>query len=71
MTDQPLHLSQASPAHVEMLESLEQQLVALYEEKQQASADAAEVARMREAMSSLEAQLIELYREKELLRTAA
>lgn len=54
-----------------MLESLEQQLVALYEEKQQASADAAEMATMRESMASLEAQLIELYREKEELRSAA
>lgn len=55
-----------------MLESLEQQLVALYEEKQQASANAgAEMATMREAMASLEAQLIELYREKELVRSEA
>ncbi|MBC7492562.1 MAG: hypothetical protein H7241_08985 [Novosphingobium sp.] len=71
MTDQSMNLSQASPAHQEMLESLEQQLVALYEEKQQASADGAEMATMRESMASLEAQLIELYREKEELRSAA
>jgi len=71
MTDQSVNLSEASPAHEEMLESLEQQLVALYEEKQQASADAAEMATMREAIASLEAQLIELYREKEELCSKA
>jgi septal ring factor EnvC (AmiA/AmiB activator) len=64
-------LSQASPELREMLESLEQQLVALYEEKQQASADAAEMATIREAVASLEAQLIELYREKEELHSKA
>ena len=71
MTDQSVNLSQASPAHEEMLESLEQQLVALYEEKQQASAVATEMATMRETVASLEAQLISLYREKEELRSAA
>ena len=72
MTDQSVNLTPASAAHEEMLESLEQQLVVLYEEKQQASANAgAEMATMREAMASLEAQLIELYREKELVRSEA
>jgi len=45
-----------------MIESLEQQLVALYEEKQEAAASAASI---RDTISSLEEQLIELYREKE------
>jgi predicted nucleic acid-binding Zn-ribbon protein len=56
---------QHASAHEEMLESLEMQLVALYEEKQQAAAGEAEIASMRETISSLEAQVVELYREKE------
>lgn len=71
MTDHSVNLSQASLAREEMLESLEQQLVALYEEKQQASADAAEMATMRETVVNLEAQLVELYREQEERRSAA
>jgi predicted RNase H-like nuclease (RuvC/YqgF family) len=71
MTDQSVNSSLASEMQEEMLESLEQQLAALYEEKQQASADAAEMATMRETIANLEAQLIELYREKEELRRAA
>lgn len=71
MTDQSMILSHAHSAQEEMLESLEQQLVALYEEKQKASADAAEVVSLREALASLEAQLNELYREKEEQRSQA
>lgn len=68
MTDQSMNLSQSFEAHGEMLENLEQQLIALYEEKQQASKDVAEMATMRECITNLEAQLVELYREKEELR---
>lgn len=59
MKHQSVNLSQAAAATEEMVESLEQQLATLYEEKQlQASADWGDIATMRETIASLEAQLI-------------
>ena len=59
-------LSVSSLTQREMLESFEQQLSALYQEK----LEAAVMVRMRETIANLEAQLVELYREKEGLRSA-
>jgi len=50
---------------IEMLGSLEEQLVALYEEKHQSGFGDNEKSAMTETIANLEAQLIELYKEKQ------
>lgn len=55
----------------EMLASLEQQRVALYDKKQCAASEGAGSAAMQETITSLEAQLVELFRDKEESARAA
>jgi len=65
MTKEEIDGAASSLSQAEMLENLEQQLIALYQEKQEGPASFAAMSAMQETVDNLEAQIVELYREKE------
>jgi len=71
MANEDFEVAASSQSQAEMLESLEQQLVALYQEKQEASQNTATLAIMQETIDNLEAQLVSLYHERNEMAYAA
>ena len=65
MTKEETDDAASSLSQAEMLENLEQQLIALYQEKQEGLSSSAAMNAMQETVDNLEAQIVELYREKE------